>query len=253
MSEPQKLLDLTNPEFVGELTPEQIQEAGKPKKYKTDSYYYGLITVDKEMPFSYSKAFHKNGERNPEAGASIWLNFTVAPLRPDGSQGLKLPAARYQKQFLYARLSLKAMEMEGYSPEQIAYVAAQGMPNTFDGMKQFLQAHFPDEFLKEMPKWDDSIKSHLFNGQKLDRNQVQKIYDGERDKVIAIQKKVQLNPSILNGKKAFWQWYYAEKDSRSPELGLSDFPSVKFPTATPPKDYKTGSMIPVYDPDKDFA
>ena len=255
-TEKQPLVDLSNPEYMGELTPEQIAEAGKKKKYVDGGVYYGRISGKVELLYSQPK--RKTGENtyelNAEAKGAIWLQFTVDPLRKDGTKGTKLPSAQFQKQFLFKRLNKAAMERIGYTPEQIEFVQGLEMPDVYDGLRQFCQALFPDRFLAEFPRWNDALGGMVYQGVKISQEKYKEIANGERDKVLALQNQMQSNPQMISGKEAFWTWFYEPEDKNDPEKGKKGFPSVKFPSATPPKDWKNGGKeFPVLDPDKDFG
>ena len=243
MSNPNEGIDLSSPEFIPELTPEQIAAAGEKKKYIDNAVYYLRNTA---TSIQFSKPKLKNGELNADAKGAIWLNLELTPVRKDGSISTKLYPINYVKVMLYERLNERAMRVVGYTDEQIAKVQAMSLPDTFNGFRRFAQAMFPTQFGR-FPQFDKETKSWSFNGSAITEVQAAEIKEAEKAKVLAWQREVRAtNGKCVQGKEAFWNVYdETTQDGRV-------FPSARFPSATPHKN-KEGIVAPVMDPDKDFA
>ena len=247
MSTPQEEFDLTSPEFIAELTPEQIAAAGEKKKYKNNSTYYMRTTGVK---LGYSKPKLKNGELNADAKGAVWLELQLTALRKDKSQSTKLDTINFVKVFLYERLNVAAMTRAGYTPEQIKKVVEMQMPDTYDGFRYFAQAMFPERF-GSYPLFNAESKTWSFEGKAISEATANEIKKTQKDKILAFQRELRANPKLVQGREAFWKVYYEEtgKDENG-QSTFGFFPQASFPSAKPHKD-KNGVVAAVCDPDAD--
>ena len=241
-------LDLTSPEFIPVLTEEQINAAGEKKKYLDGGIYYLRTTGVK---INYTKPTLKNGELNLDAKGAIWLELELTTVRKDGSIATKLKPIPYVRVFLYERLTPAAMKAVGYTEEQLAKVSAMTLPDTFEMFRGFAKAVYPDRF-GSYPRFDKDSKTWTYQGTVVTDAQAKEIKDTEKNKVVAFQREVRsTNGKNVQGKDAFWKVVFDEKDGPAGKE-KNPWPSAIFPSATPHRD-KTGTILPVADPDKDFA
>lgn len=237
-------LDLTSPEMQTDLTPEQIAAAGERKKYRDGGVYRLRNTTVSQ---DYSKAKLKNGETNADAKGSIWLQLELTPVHENGQIATKVAPLKYQRIFFYDRLNEKAMRAAGYSEEQIKAVLGMTLPDTYDSIRGFARAMFPEEF-GESPKWNKEAKVWTFAGTVISEERAKAIQLEEKNVVIGVQKRIRSNPKIVQGKEAYWHVYYEkDKDGKI----VSPWPKAAWPSLNQPRD-KNGVPKPILNPDKDL-